>query len=245
MALNHASNSKDNQKTTWATLKASPFLRMRMKPFYQRARTFRMMREQISSMYTSSYGWFRVYFNTLADRLVQQGALGTRDDVYYLTWGEVRALVEGSANADELKAKIQAHKDSIESCRDIVMPEIIYGNAAPPIDLMKSDAKKLMGIPTSSGYYQGRLKVVRSTDDFGRVVKGDIIAIPFSDVAWTPLFAKAGAVIAESGGILSHSSIVAREYGIPCVVSVNGACNLPEDCEVIVDGYQGAVHIVE
>jgi len=245
MALNHASNSKDNQKTTWATLKASPFLRMRMKPFYQRARTFRMMREQISSMYTSSYGWFRVYFNTLADRLVQQGTLVTRDDIYYLTWGEDRAVVEGSAKADELKAKIQAHKDNIERCRDIVMPEIIYGNAAPPIDLMKSDAKKLMGIPTSSGYYQGRVKVVRSTDDFGRVVKGDVIAIPFSDVAWTPLFAKAGAVIAESGGILSHSSIVAREYGIPCVVSVNGACNLPEDCEVIVDGYQGAVHIVE
>ena len=54
MALNHASNSKDKLKITWATLKASPFLRMRMKPFYQRARTFRMMREQISSMYTSS-----------------------------------------------------------------------------------------------------------------------------------------------------------------------------------------------
>ena len=63
-------------------------------------------------------------------------------------------------------------------------------------------------------------------------------------MAWTPLFAKAGAVIAEAGGILSHSSIVAREYGIPCVVSVNGACNVPEDSEVIVDGYQGTILIV-
>ena len=124
------------------------------------------------------------------------------------------------------------------------MPEIIYGNAAPPVNLMKSDAQKLTGVPTSSGYYQGRVKVVRSIDDFERVLKGDIIAIPFSDVAWTPLFAKAGAVIAESGGILSHSSIVAREYGIPCVVSVNGACSLLEDCEVIVDGYQGVVSIL-
>jgi pyruvate,water dikinase len=245
MAINHASKSKDDQKTTWATLKASPFLRIRMKPFYQRARTFRVMREQISSMYTSSYGWFRVYFNTLGNRLVQQGALGAQEDIYYLTWEEVRALVEGSANADELKEKIQRHRDSIERCRDIVMPEIIYGNAAPPIDLMKPDAKKLTGIPTSSGYFQGRVRVVRARDDFERVIEGDVIAVPYSDVAWTPLFAKAGAVIAESGGILSHSSIVAREYGIPCVVSVNGACNLPEDCEVIVDGYQGAVHIVE
>jgi len=152
--------------------------------------------------------------------------------------------VEGNANARELKEKIRVHKDKIERSRDIVMPEIIYGNAPPPVDLMKSDAKKLIGVPTSSGYFQGRVKAVRSTNDFDRVDQGDIIAIPFSDVAWTPLFAKAGAVIAESGGILSHSSIVAREYGIPCVVSVNGACSLLEDREVIVDGYQGVVSIL-
>ena len=244
MVLSHALHSKDNQKTTWETMQASAWLKMRMRPFYQRARTFRLLREQISSMYTSSYGWFRIYFNALANQLVKQGALETQDDIYYLTWQEVRALVEGSANIKELKEKIQAHKDNIERCRDIVMPEIIYGNAAPPVNLMKSDAQKLTGVPTSSGYYQGRVKVVRSIDDFERVLKGDIIAIPFSDVAWTPLFAKAGAVIAESGGILSHSSIVAREYGIPCVVSVNGACSLLEDCEVIVDGYQGVVSIL-
>jgi pyruvate,water dikinase len=244
MALSHVSNSKDNQKTTWETLQASALLKMRIRPFYQRARTFRLLREQISSMYTSSYGWFRMYFNALAAELVKRGVLETQDDIYYLTWQEVRALVDGNPNAKELKEKIQVHKDNIEHSRDIVMPEIIYGNAAPPVDLMKSDAQKLTGVPTSSGYYQGRVKVVRSTSDFERVVKGDVIAIPFSDVAWTPLFAKAGAVIAESGGILSHSSIVAREYGIPCVVSVNGACGLLEEREVIVDGYQGVVSIL-
>jgi pyruvate,water dikinase len=241
MVLNHAISARDGQKTTWETLKASVFLRMRMRPIYQRARTFRLMRERISSMYTASYGWFRVYFNELAERFTKDGVLDARDDIFYLTRQEVRSLVERTGDANELKKKIQAHKDNIERSRDIVMPEIIYGNAAPPLDLLKSDAKKLTGIPTSSGYYQGRLKVVRSNEDFHRVEKGDVIVIPFSDVAWTPLFAKAGAVVAESGGILSHSSIVAREYGIPCVVSVNGACNLPEGSEVIVDGYQGAV----
>jgi len=204
-----------------------------------------LLREQISSMYASSYGWFRVYFNELAERFVKDGVLDTRDDIYYLTRQEIHALVEGTGNVKELKKKIQTHKDNIERSRDIVMPEIIYGNAAPPIDLLKGDAKKLTGIPTSSGYYQGRLKVVRSTDDFHLVEKGDVIAIPYSDVAWTPLFAKAGAVVAESGGILSHSSIVAREYGIPCVVSVNGACSLPDGSNIIVDGYQGAVSILE
>jgi pyruvate,water dikinase len=69
--------------------------------------------------------------------------------------------------------------------------------------------------------------------------------IPFSDVGWTPLFTRAGAVIAESGGILSHSSIVAREYGIPAVVSVAGAMELKDETWVELDGYQGEIYLKE
>jgi len=77
--------------------------------------------------------------------------------------------------------------------------------------------------------------------DFSKVRPGDVLVIPFSDVGWTPLFTKAGAVIAESGGILSHSSIVAREYNIPAVVSVPNACTLQDGRIVSVDGYKGEV----
>ena len=68
--------------------------------------------------------------------------------------------------------------------------------------------------------------------------------IPFSDVGLTPLFARAGAVVAESGGILSHSSIIAREYGIPAVVSLPGACRIADGTIVGVDGYTGYVEIL-
>lgn len=64
---------------------------------------------------------------------------------------------------------------------------------------------------------------------------------PYSDVGWTPLFAKAGAVVSESGGMLSHTSIVAREYRIPAVVSVAGACRLEDGSKVTVNGYNGDV----
>lgn len=72
---------------------------------------------------------------------------------------------------------------------------------------------------------------------------GDVLVVPFSDVGWTPLFARAGAVIAESGGMLSHSSIIAREYGIPAVVSVSGALSLPDDTCVTVDGFTGEITV--
>jgi pyruvate,water dikinase len=65
-------------------------------------------------------------------------------------------------------------------------------------------------------------KVIQSLQDFGSLREGDVLTVPYSDVGWTPLIAKAGAVIAESGGSLSHSSIVAREYNIPAVVSIPG-----------------------
>jgi phosphohistidine swiveling domain-containing protein len=68
-----------------------------------------------------------------------------------------------------------------------------------------------------------------------------VLVIPYSDVGWSPLFARAGAVVAESGGLLSHSSIIAREYGIPAVVSVDGAMTLLDRMRVTVDGHKGEI----
>ena len=103
--------------------------------------------------------------------------------------------------------------------------------------------EKMKGTPTSRGVYTGPVRVVYGLQDFNKVNDGDVIVIPYSDVGWTPLFSKAGAIIAESGGILSHSSIIAREYNIPAVVSVANACNLEDGTIVIVDGYLGDIFI--
>jgi pyruvate,water dikinase len=91
------------------------------------------------------------------------------------------------------------------------------------------------------GRYTGPVRVARGIQDFSKVERGDVLVIPYSDVGWSPLFARVGAVIAESGGLLSHSSIIAREYGIPAVVSVNGAMNLRDHTLVTVNGYTGEI----
>lgn len=244
MAIQHIPIARAEQKLIWATLPASRFARLRLKPFYMRSRSLRFQREQISSLYTASYGWFRVYFSALARLFHTQGVLQTEQDIYYLTWQEIRALAADPDKTQGFQELILERKEEIAASSDVSLPEIIYGDNAPPLALMKNDMNRLTGIPTSPGYFQGILKVVRSTDGIEKIQPGHVLAIPYSDVAWTPLFAKAGAVIAEAGGMLSHSSIVAREFGIPCVVSVNGACDLPEDCEVMVDGYQGTIQVV-
>ena len=81
--------------------------------------------------------------------------------------------------------------------------------------------------------------------DIDKLAQGDVLVIPYSDVSWTPLFAKAGAVISESGGILSHCSIIAREYGIPAVVAVEGATRITDNTRVIIDGYTGLIQIIQ
>jgi pyruvate,water dikinase len=103
----------------------------------------------------------------------------------------------------------------------------------------------MSGTPTSRGYYTGPVKIVRGLQDFQKLETGDVLVVPYSDVGWTPLFARAGAVIAESGGMLSHSSIIAREYGIPAVVSVVNAGMLKDGQCVCVDGYLGMVTVVD
>ena len=136
---------------------------------------------------------------------------------------------------------VQERKDELSSCENISPPEIIFGDEPLPVETEVGETLK--GTPTSKGYYQGPVKVVRGLQDFGKLEKGDVLVIPYSDVSWTPLFVHAGAVIAESGGLLSHSSIVAREYGIPAVVSVPRVCEIADYTLVSVDGFRGQVSI--
>jgi pyruvate,water dikinase len=87
---------------------------------------------------------------------------------------------------------------------------------------------------------------ITSVSQAPELAEGDVIVVPYSDVAWTPLFSRAGAIVAESGGFLSHTSIVAREYGIPAVVSADAAMfSIPQGAQVVVDGFAGTVTVLE
>ena len=206
---------------------------------YNRARRFRWFREAISSLYTYGYGRFRDLFLALGRRFVRRGLVAQAEDIFYLDVVEVREIVKTDQPAHDTRELVRERKDAINRVRDIIPPEIIFGDQAP--SLFPSQGRELKGTPTSRGVYTGPVRVLKGIQDMSRVQVGDVLVVPYSDVGWTPLFARAGAVVAESGGILSHSSIIAREYGIPAVVSVSGACQLADDTQVTVDGNSGRV----
>jgi pyruvate,water dikinase len=215
--------------------KPSPMLRF----FYQRARQFRLFREKYSLLYSYSLMVFRAYYLAIGERFKQRGILDRAEDVLFLYDEEVRAVIAGQSNGDDFPHLVAARQQEFEQDRTAILPEIIFGEVAPLV--VRDYSEKLNGVPTSKGYYTGKACIIQSLNDFDKLERGDILVIPYSDVSWTPLFANAGAVVAESGGILSHSSIIAREYNIPAVVSVSGAVGIPDGAQITVDGYRGEV----
>ena len=98
------------------------------------------------------------------------------------------------------------------------------------------------GIGISAGYVQGKVCIVRSVQDTSNVCSGDIVVLTTLDPGWTPLLLKAGGVIMELGGMLSHGAVITREYGVPAVAALERACSIFQQGEIIaLDGTEGAV----
>jgi pyruvate,water dikinase len=110
--------------------------------------------------------------------------------------------------------------------------------AAPP----KVDGNAIVGIGVSSGVYRGRVRVVRTADQLHTLRPGEVLVCPTTSAAWTMVFRRAGAVVADTGSLLSHTAIVAREFALPAVVAAAGATSsLVDGEEVTVDGISGVV----
>jgi pyruvate,water dikinase len=242
MMVDSSATQKAGNKLIWEQLPVRGLRRYRLRFLYKLASRFCLYREAIGFHYTFGYGQFRRYFLALGKRFVARGVLENAADIFYLYWAEVRSLTTETDSVDWAKEMVSERKKLIDACEEAVLPELIYGDQPPPLDCTVAGAAELQGIPTSRGYYRGSVRVIRSVQEFGRMEEGAVAVIPYSDVSWSPLIARAGAVVSESGGILSHSSVIAREYNLPAVVSVTNACRvLADDMIVTVDGFKGEV----
>lgn len=233
-----------NERIDFSSLRLPRFRGGWIRWLHRRAERFAVHREAISSLYTYTYGQYRTCFLSLGALWAAQGELDRADDVFYLYLDEVRHLVSGASTQSFPLAPrevVARRRAEIESCRHIPLPETIFGDIAPPVSASRPG--DLRGLATSLGYYEGPVRVLRGLGDFPRLLRGDVLVIPYSDVGWTPLFGRAGAVVAESGGMLSHSSIMAREYRIPAVVSVPDACLIPDGTWISVNGHTGEIRI--
>lgn len=241
MIINYIEPKKKKEKSD----KVIKFKKSRTRFFYKRTKQFLKYREEVNYLYQYGYGLFRPFFIELSYRLKKLGIINSSDEIFYLKYSELKALIKDNELKAVMKEKIKTRMVEIEKYKNIILPDLIFDDEPPEplsVDLNKEDYS---GIPTSKGSYTGKAKIITGRKDFAKVDFGDIIIIPFSDVSWTPLFAKAKAVISESGGMLSHCSIVAREYKIPAVVSVKNAMQIKNNSILAVDGFNGKITIVD
>ncbi len=207
-----------------------------------RAARWRIARERVSSLHTFGHGLLRPAFFEVGRRFVEAGIIDTAEDILFLELAEVMALL-GGETIDEARIRVEARRAEIAEASTWDMPDTIFGDTFVPA--APADASGLLtGVAASRGVHRGPARVIESPSQAGDVEPGDVLVVPFSDVGWTSVFSIAGAVVAGAGGLLSHSSIIARELGIPCVVSVERAMNIPSGSLVEVDGDRGTVRVV-
>jgi pyruvate,water dikinase len=108
----------------------------------------------------------------------------------------------------------------------------------------ETPADAIVGHPASPGRADGPVRIVRGPDEFSRIQPGDVLVAPTTAPAWTPLFARAAAVVTDGGSLAAHASLVAREYGIPAVVATGDATTRLHNGQPIhVDGNAGTVSL--
>jgi pyruvate,water dikinase len=189
-------------------------------------------------------------------RLLAEGLLHTLDDLWMLRRTELEAalqtepeeplcelaqrrrteLADGRARGPEpFLGEPPQHRE-----RDPML-EKFYGRAGT-----SAGEHMLNGSGASPGQAEGPARVVRGTSGFSRIKPGDVLVTTTTTPAWTPLFPSLAALVTETGGILSHAAIVAREYGLPAVVGATGATDfVPDGARIRVDGTHGSVELID
>ena len=213
----------------------------------------------------------RVAAQEAARRLVAANAIAAPDDVFYLRCDEV---IEALRTHRDHKGSV-AERRAAMRVAEAFDPPPSYGvePPQPPLDILPAEmreameamiwvqetifesdqsqtraeagATEIVGRAAARGSYTGTARVIMGEHEFNKLQPDDVLVCPVTSPVWSILFAKVGALVTDTGGILSHPAIIAREYGIPAVVATGNATKLIRDGQkILVDGDAGVVRIL-
>jgi len=201
------------------------------------------VREMTKSVLVMALKAYRLMALELGNRFTQRGIIEEPGDIFYCSWSDLFSILVGDWDGDGLRTLVAARKASHREKEALAPPDVILGEKpvfSEPVALSSGDF--LQGVATAAGKASGVARLIRHPGEGNRLRPGDVLVAPSTDPGWTPLFLKACAVVMETGGYLSHGSIVAREYGVPAVVNVPGVMKvIKEDQKIVVDGDEGKV----
>jgi pyruvate,water dikinase len=190
------------------------------------------------------YFVYKQAFLKEAGHLVQANVLHEKEDIYYLTFEELREVVRTKQLDSQIISK---RKDEYTFYEKLTAPRVMTSDGEIFAGEYKRDhlpAEALVGLPVSSGVIEGRARVILHMED-ADLEDGDILVTSFTDPGWTPLFVSIKGLVTEVGGLMTHGAVIAREYGLPAVVGVERATKRIKDGQRIrVNGTEGYVEIL-
>jgi pyruvate,water dikinase len=216
-----------------------------VKRMIDRLRTFVGYREYPKYFMISRYFEYRLALLEEADRLVEKHVLRDRDDIFFLTFQELRDAVRTKevdyGLIDDRKAEFREYR-ALTPPRVLTSDGEMIAGAYRRRDL---PAGAVVGLAVSRGTVEGRARVILDVAA-ADLDPGDILVTPYTDPSWTPLFVTIGGLVTEVGGLMTHGAVIAREYGLPAVVGVENATTLIKDGQRIrVNGTEGYVEILD
>ncbi len=194
----------------------------------------------------------RVAWRVLGRRLLERGQFAAATDFGMLRMSELHEMLDDPTGWAEIIAERQASWDEANLRQE---PFVIVGDPPPVSSWPLRSAVEipalgvtevLTGLPGCPGIARGRARVVLDSSDPTKLSPGDVLVAPLTDPSWTPLFVSASAVVVDVGAALSHSVIVSRELGLPCVISATDATQrIPDGALVEVNGDTGTITVLE
>ena len=188
-------------------------------------------REAVRSDLTRVVSRIRAWHLVLANRFVARGWIDERDDYFLLEIGEVKRAANDAAEGPGLRAIAAQRAAQLAAERDLQMPMLMRESDLPALVRAGHgnagvDRDELTGLCVSPGSVEAEVVVMRDPSQFATMKRGAILVAPATDPSWTPLFTLASGVIVEVGGMLSHASTIAREYGVPALANVKNATRI-------------------
>jgi pyruvate,water dikinase len=234
----------------------APDKRAEFQALLEAGRSYVQYSEERALWQLIAIGSVRVPVLALGRQLAESGVVAAPDDVFYLTLSELRQYAAEPRPALDLVTQRRAE----HARREAMSPPLSIGKPLVVDDrprgsqivhrfffgmpLEQEAGNLIKGVGASQGVLTGRARVINSLSESSALESGEILVCRNTAPPWTPLFAIAGAVVTDIGGLLSHSAICAREYAIPCVVGTGVATSrIPNGATITVDGTNGTISL--
>jgi rifampicin phosphotransferase len=228
-----------------AVLGDRPQLQARFQALVQVAQRYAVLREQQARQLTLGWPLLRRCALRLGETLRVDGVIERVEDVFYLTRAELDTRTPLQDVVSRRRATWERQRRLLAPLTIGRLPRLLAKELLGAVDAVRTTGPApedaIVGQPASPGRAIGPVRIVHGPGDFDRFQPGEVLVARATAPAWTPLFARAAAVVTDGGTLAAHASLVAREYGIPAVVATGDATTRLADGQLVtVDG--GAVH---